>query len=102
VLAIDPTEVPRISEAEALGFPLTAVARSGHPDDPGDKSVTPSVDPFSDRKTIVTMVGGKRQLVVFQNGKKTVIDESPPDDDAAAAKGKVADKSRKQSKPSDK
>lgn len=74
VLAVDPEEVPRLSEAEALGFVLMAVARSGHPDEATVESVTPSLNPAAGRKTIETLRGNKRQVVVFDNGTKRVVD----------------------------
>jgi len=66
VIAVDPEEVAPLNEAFALEMNVMAVARSGHPDDPGAKSVTPGSK--APEKTTVTefIVGGRRETIVFR------------------------------------
>ena len=45
VIALEPAEVAKVTEALAVGAKLTCVPRSGHPDDPKD-SVTPGRSRF--------------------------------------------------------
>jgi Flp pilus assembly protein CpaB len=46
VIAIDPDEVARLTEAMAVGAEISTVPRSGRPDDPPD-SITPDLRPVS-------------------------------------------------------
>ena len=66
VIAVAPEEVAPLNEAFALEMKVMAVARSGHPDDPGAESVTPGSK--APQKTTVTefIVGGKRETIVFR------------------------------------
>ena len=66
VIAVDPGEVAPLNEAFALEMRVMAVARSGHPDDPGAKSITPGSK--APDKTAVTefIVGGRREKIVFR------------------------------------
>lgn len=67
VIAVDPTEVAPLNEAMALEMRIMAVARSGHPDDPGAASVTPGTKPKKSQSAFVTEVirGERRQTLVF-------------------------------------
>ncbi len=79
VIALDPTEISKLTSALALNEEVTAVARSGRPDDPGVSSITPELPP--PRVTVVeTLVGNKRQLISFpeDGGAPTITEPSAP------------------------
>ena len=66
VIAVEPEEVAPLNEAFALEMNVMAVARSGHPDDPGAKSVTPG-SKTPDATTVTEfIVGGRRETIVFR------------------------------------
>jgi Flp pilus assembly protein CpaB len=70
VIAVDPEEIAPLSEALAVEATITCVARSGHPDDPGQASVTPSGDSPSDQVAAVErIVGGTREVVFIPKGR---------------------------------
>jgi hypothetical protein len=46
VIAVDPDEVARLTEAMAVGAQISTVPRSGRPDDPAN-SITPDLRPVS-------------------------------------------------------
>jgi hypothetical protein len=79
VIALDPNEIPKLTEALALNEEVTAVARSGRPDDSGVSSITPEMPP--PRVTVVeTLVGNKRHLISFpeDGGAPTITEPSQP------------------------
>jgi Flp pilus assembly protein CpaB len=95
VIAVDRTEVAGLSEALALNAEVTAVARSGRPDDPGAASLTPDLPPPK-FDVVETMVGAKRRFMVFTDGGAASIPAGPPSadkkaDDKPAAAGPPAD-----------
>jgi hypothetical protein len=53
-----------LSEALAVHAEIICVARSGQPDDPED-SVTPGMNPAPGLRTVETIVGGRRQVLIF-------------------------------------
>jgi len=66
-IAIDPGEVPELMKAEALGYPLSAVARSGHVEDSGESRIqmeSAPVTPVPSRR-LEAIIGNKRQKYVF-------------------------------------
>ena len=65
VVAVDPAEVAPLTEAVAMSIDIMCVARSGQPNDPGAKSVTPGSDPLSQVKVIDAISGKHRQALVF-------------------------------------
>ena len=66
-IAIDPEEVPELMKAEALGYPLSAVARSGHADDSGESKIQTGSDPevSAPPRRLEAIIGNKRQQYVF-------------------------------------
>jgi Flp pilus assembly protein CpaB len=79
VIALDPKEIAKLTEALALNEEVMAVGRSGRPDDPGASSITPERPP--PRVTVVeTLVGSKRRLFSFpeDGSAPTVSDPSEP------------------------
>lgn len=76
VIAVDPDEVRRLSEAESLEYGLTAVAHSGVPGDESEPPATTadeSPDGAAAPRVIETIVGGKRQTVYFPPGSDTPV-----------------------------
>jgi len=66
VFAIDPEEVGPVAEAMDLGFEITCVARSGRPEEEFEQTtITPSADPTGNTHILETMVGNRRQYLVF-------------------------------------
>ncbi len=84
VIAVDPKEVPAISEALATQVEVTCVARSGLPDDPGAKSKTPGSDPLTQLKVIDSISGKKRDPMVFAADGLPVPPEQPASTDTAS------------------
>jgi Flp pilus assembly protein CpaB len=64
-IAVEPDEVAPLSEALAVSASIVCVARSGQPDDPGPSSMTPGSNPGPKLHTMETIVGNKRQTLVF-------------------------------------
>ena len=67
-IAIAPEEVPELMKAEALGYPLSAVARSGHADDSGESTIQSEDDPEvlpPPPRRLEAIIGNKRQQYVF-------------------------------------
>lgn len=66
-IAIAPEEVPELMKAEALGYPLSAVARSGHADDSGESTIQSERDPevSAPPRRLEAIIGNKRQQYVF-------------------------------------
>lgn len=73
VIAVEPDEVPRLSEAESLEYSLTAVAHSGHPDRTVDARITTRRDDSSSARIIESIVGTKRQTVYFPPSSRSPI-----------------------------
>ena len=66
VIAVDPAEVAPLNEAFALEMNVMAVARSGHPDYPGAKSITPGSKSPDETTVTELIVGGRRENIVFR------------------------------------
>jgi Flp pilus assembly protein CpaB len=66
LVAVSPDEVPRVAEALALGLGLTTVVRSGNPQDASQKTLTPDENPLAQVKAIESIIGNKRETLVFQ------------------------------------
>jgi Flp pilus assembly protein CpaB len=66
-IAVDPEEVPELMKAEALGYPLSAVARSGHADDTGASTIKVDAEPEASPppRRLEAIIGSKRQKYVF-------------------------------------
>jgi hypothetical protein len=65
VVAVAAEEVPRVAEATSLGLDLTTVVRSGNPRDAGKTSLTPDENPLAHVQAIESIVGQKRETLVF-------------------------------------
>jgi hypothetical protein len=72
VIAAEPEEIVKLSEVLALKQEIVAIARSGHPDDPGAASLTPELLPpppstvNAPRRTVIeTIIGSKHHLLEF-------------------------------------
>jgi Flp pilus assembly protein CpaB len=65
VLAIAPHEVPLLTEMVAAGATLTAVARSGLPDDTQESRVSIEVEPEPPAQVIDVIKGNKRDQVIL-------------------------------------
>lgn len=78
-IAVDLKEVAPLDEAMAIGADVWAYARSGRPDDPAAKTNTPALK-IPKRTMVETIIGGKRQLVVFppDGGPPEVTEPNPP------------------------
>jgi hypothetical protein len=72
VIAVDPEEVPPLSEAVALSYEMTVVARSGRPDDAGDSRITLKAT-RSGPRSVETIVGDKRQTLVFPGSGRSPV-----------------------------
>ena len=66
VVAVAAEEVPHVAEALALGLELTTVVRSGNPRDSSKNVVTPDENPLARVQAIESIVGHKRETLVFQ------------------------------------
>lgn len=65
-LAVDPQEVPYLTEALAVNLQMVCVARSGHPEETlTERSKIVIEDNAPRMQTIETIVGNKRQVLVF-------------------------------------
>jgi len=64
VVAVAPREVAPLMQAMCAEAELQAVARSGHPDDPGEKQATPATSP----RYMETIVGSERTVLTFPPG----------------------------------
>ena len=66
-IAIAPEEVPELMKAEALGYPLSAVARSGHADDSGESTIQSgsASEVSAPPRRLEAIIGNKRQQYVF-------------------------------------
>jgi hypothetical protein len=71
VLAIEPNEVPLLTEMLASEATLTAVARSGLPDDSQESRVTIEVEAEAPPQVIDVIKGQKRDQVVFPAPERT-------------------------------
>ena len=58
-------EVARVAEATSLGLELTTVVRSGNPRDAVKTSLTPDENPLAHVQAIESIVGQKRETLVF-------------------------------------
>jgi hypothetical protein len=58
-------EVPRVAEAMSLGLELTTVVRSGNPRDASKTVLTPDENPLAHVRAIESIVGQKRETLVF-------------------------------------
>jgi hypothetical protein len=80
VLAVDPDEVVRLTEAMAVEAQISTVPRSGRPDDPVD-SITPDlrpVNPFTNASgTSGVSPGGSFSMVERINGSKRELTAVP-------------------------
>jgi len=65
VVAVAAEEVARVAEATSLGLELTTVVRSGNPRDAGKTSLTPDENPLAHVQAIESIVGQKRETLVF-------------------------------------
>jgi Flp pilus assembly protein CpaB len=65
VIALEPEEIPGLTAAMSQNAAILVVARSGHPDDAKIDSVTPDSNPPPPPTIIETVVGDKRETVVF-------------------------------------
>ncbi len=65
VIALEPEEIPGLTSAISQNATITVVARSGHPDDAKIDSFTPDSNTPPPPTIIETVVGDKRQTVVF-------------------------------------
>jgi len=61
-LAIDPEELIPLTNALTNKANVVCVARSGHPDDPGEKSVTPDFNPLKNMRLLEEMRGFERKV----------------------------------------
>jgi len=89
VIAVEPTEVARLTQALAVGARVQAVIRSGHPDDPAD-SVTPDYAPRSplgfragagrdEGYTVIEAISGSdRRYLAVPERPRTNTPEVPP------------------------
>jgi Flp pilus assembly protein CpaB len=77
VIAVDPEEVARVSEALGVDAAITAVAHSGRPDAPkGSIKPAPAEEPPAGPTVIEVIRGGKRTTLIFApDGTK--LGESP-------------------------
>jgi hypothetical protein len=66
VVAVAAEEVPHVAEALALGLELTTVVRSGNPRDSSKNVATPDENPLARVQAIESIVGHKRETLVFQ------------------------------------
>ncbi len=66
VVAVAAEEVPHVAEALALGLELAAVVRSGNPRDSSKNVATPDDNPLARVQAVESIVGHKRQTLVFQ------------------------------------
>lgn len=64
-IAVAPEEVAPLLEALAVDADVLCVARSGHPDDPGELSITPGSQPVAPLRSIETIVERQRQTHRF-------------------------------------
>jgi hypothetical protein len=64
-LAVDPEEVPPITEALATDVKIMAIARSGRPEETTLAKDTPGNDPLSDVNVIDAILGNKREHVAL-------------------------------------
>ncbi len=64
-IAVDPEEVAILSEALAVSASVVCVARSGQIDDPGPSSILRGSDPGPTLHRMETIVGSKRETLVF-------------------------------------
>jgi len=103
VIAVEPGEVARLTQATAVGARVQAVIRSGHPDDPED-SVTPAYNPRSPfgfvssgasdpggRYTVVeTISGGERRYLAVGEGLPSASPSGGERSDASQAASGLA------------
>jgi Flp pilus assembly protein CpaB len=66
VVAVAADEVAHVAEALALGLELTTVVRSGNPRDSSKNVATPDENPLARVQAIESIVGHKRETLVFQ------------------------------------
>jgi len=65
VVAVAAEEVPRVAEALALGLEMTSVVRSGNPHESAHATPTPDENPLAHVHAIESIVGQKRETLVF-------------------------------------
>ena len=87
VIAVDPAEVAPVTEAVAMHVDIMCVARSGLPNDPAAKRLTPGSDPLSQVKVIDAISGKHREALVFSSDGNP---EPQPDAIAPAASPSAA------------
>jgi Flp pilus assembly protein CpaB len=85
VIAVSPQEVAPLTEALATGVDITCVARTGLPTEPHKEVDTPGHDPLSEVRVIESIVGKRREAVVFTSSGRQVIAE--PAAESAQASG---------------
>jgi hypothetical protein len=78
VIAVDPAEIPELTAAMSREASITAVARSGHPDDAQVESVTPDSKPVPPPTAIETVVGTKRETIFFPTADDAPALDEPP------------------------
>jgi hypothetical protein len=84
-IAVDPREVAPLMEALAINAHIVCVARSGRPDDPGESSVTPGLIASPNLRVVETIIGGKRQQLLFPRpgeGPANAAEDDPPPEPA--------------------
>jgi Flp pilus assembly protein CpaB len=86
-IALDPREVAPLTEALAVHAEVFCVARSGRPDDLGESSITLGSIARPQVQTLETIVGRKRQMLVFPRpgqGPQEPMSETPSGEEKAA------------------
>ncbi|MCS6850471.1 MAG: hypothetical protein NZ700_04795 [Gemmataceae bacterium] len=77
-IAIAPEEVAPLADALTSHAEIICIARSGHPDDPGPSSVTPSSIATPNVTAMETIVGSKRTVLVFPTPGAGPVEPSSP------------------------
>lgn len=81
VIALEPQEIPHLTAAISRSAAITAVARSGHPDDAHVESMTAESEPPPVPTAIETVIGTKRETLYFPgetSDHRSSIDRQPP------------------------
>jgi hypothetical protein len=80
VIAVNPEEAAKISEALAMHLQIDCVIRSGRPDDPGPALETPPSNPLNSSVIVLdTILGSKRDTQVFSNsGSRVTVPPTQP------------------------
>jgi len=84
VIAVSPDEVMPLSEALATEMEVTAVLRSGHPDDPGEVRIAPGSGTQDELKSTEVIIGGERKLYLYESKREQPVRPASTDSTSIA------------------